>query len=67
MPDASCLLSDRTAGHRGTCPDKPVQVGLAKRILTAATGSLALLLRTSTEGRLSAAGENFLASFDVRR
>ena len=54
----------RTCGHRHK-HDKRVQVGLAKRILTAATGSLALLLRTSTEGRLSAAGESFVASFNV--
>ena len=41
------------------------QVGAAKRVLAAATGSLALLLRTSTEAKLSAASESFVQAFAV--
>ena len=42
-----------------------MQIGAAKRLLSSATGSLALLLASGSEAQLSAAGQAFVQSFAV--
>ena len=66
MPGSSCAAKYCTSITAAwECKPQHAQVGPAKRLLSSATGSLALLLGTGTETQLSAGAQSFLQSFSV--